>query len=593
MFIKNFDLISTPITLHFKGDSKHSSIFSGILTIISYIMKISFAIYYTIGFIYKSNPTIYFYTRYVGDAGNFPLNSSSLFHFIRLGNTSNNQNEDIDFQSISIYGFDFSVDLYMSDNNISNHNHWIYGPCVNDDAKNIQHLETINNQKFPEQAACIRQYYDKEKGKYINTDDKNFKWPALIRGCANEDAKNYGFIMERCKTDGIPNKICKKEEEINDYLKHSFFILYFMDQYADILNYKNPYIKYLYKLTNAFFSDSFTINHLNFNPAIVTSHNGIFFDNKINEVSYQFTQNEKVTMNKNNTNIIASCYFWMQNTMQYHERNYERFQDLLSDIGGLSSIINFLIYSINLFWSNYIILLDTEDLILNTDKANFSETKDVLKPTLLKNINKVMNPPKLKIKKMINNNCNDSINKQHSSLFQILIKDKIDIYKIKNNYIDSKSESFKNNEFKKSDMLYLSDISKNKNKCKNKTNNSIQQNVNVNKNNNHYINSNNSNINNNKDNSKRIDSKNLTIKGTMNGLETEILDDKLKNIIKQNLSWINYIFYFFYCKNRNTKLLFYENFRTHLISEENIVQNHLNVYKLLKIAPFEKFQSIY
>ena len=81
-------------------------------------MKISFAIYYTIGFIYKSNPTIYFYTRYVGDAGNFPLNSSSLFHFIRLGNTSNNQNEDIDFQSISIYGFDFSVDLYMSDNNI-------------------------------------------------------------------------------------------------------------------------------------------------------------------------------------------------------------------------------------------------------------------------------------------------------------------------------------------------------------------------------------------------------------------------------------------------------------------------------------------
>ena len=202
-----------------------------------------------------------------------------------------------------------------------------------------------------------------------------------------------------------------------------------------------------------------------------------------------------------------------------------------------------------------------------------------------------MNPPKLKIKKMINNNCNDSINKQHSSLFQILIKDKIDMYKIKNNYIDSKSESCKNNEFKKSDMLFLSDISKNKNKnkYKSKTNNNIQQNVNVNKNNNHYINSNNSNSNNNKDNSKRIDSKNLTIKGTMNELETEILDDKLKNIVKQNLSWINYIFYFFYCKSRNEKLLFYENFRTHLISEENIVQNHLNVYKLLKIAPFEKF----
>jgi hypothetical protein len=366
-----------------------------------------------------------------------------------------------------------------------------------------------------------------------------------------------------------------------------------MDQYADILNYKNPYIKYLYKLTNAFFQDSFTINHLNFNPAIVTSHNGILFDHKINEVSYQFTQNEKVTLKNNNTNIIASCYFWMQNTMQYHERNYERFQDLLSDIGGLSSIINFLIYTINLFWSNYIILVDTEELILNTDKANCSGKKDKYNPAILKNISNVMNPPKLKIKKMINNNCNDSINKQHSSLFQILIKDKIDINKLKSNYIDSKSESCKNNEFKKSDMLYLSDISKNKNKIKykNKINNNIQQNVNVNKNNNHYINSNNSN--NNKDNSKRIDSKNITIKGTLNELETEVFEDKLKNIVKQNLSWINYIFYFLNCKNRNAKLLFYENFRTHLISEENIVQNHLNVYKLLKIAPLEKFQSIY
>ena len=112
-----------------------------------------------------------------------------------------------------------------------------------------------------------------------------------------------------------------------------------MDQYADVLNYHTPFIKYLYKLTNAFFSDTFTINHLNFNPAIVKSHNGIFIDNILEERSYQYILNEKVNINKNNTNIIASCYFWMQNTMQYYERNYEKFQDLLSEIGGLSSFI--------------------------------------------------------------------------------------------------------------------------------------------------------------------------------------------------------------------------------------------------------------
>ena len=69
MFFKKCDLISPSITLYFKGESIHSSIFSGVLTIVSYLTIFSFSIYYTIGFIYRSNPNIYFYTRYVEEAG--------------------------------------------------------------------------------------------------------------------------------------------------------------------------------------------------------------------------------------------------------------------------------------------------------------------------------------------------------------------------------------------------------------------------------------------------------------------------------------------------------------------------------------------
>ena len=148
------------------------------------------------------------------------------------------------------------------------------------------------------------------------------------------------------------NKNCRSENEIKEYLEHSYVGLYFINQFVDVLNYETPYIKYLHKFTNSFFPNSFTINHLNFNPSIVISHNGIFSDSKISENSYQYILNEKITMEQNNTQIIASFYFWLQNTMQYYERNYQKFQDLISDIGGLGSFISIITTFINKFMTN-------------------------------------------------------------------------------------------------------------------------------------------------------------------------------------------------------------------------------------------------
>ena len=37
--------------------------------------------------------------------------------------------------------------------------------------------------------------------------------------------------------------------------------------------------------------------------------------------------------------LIHSFYFWMKNRLQYYERNYERLQDILGDIGGIREIV--------------------------------------------------------------------------------------------------------------------------------------------------------------------------------------------------------------------------------------------------------------
>ena len=566
MFFKKCDLISPRITLYFKGESIHSSIFAGVLTIVSYLTIFSLSIYYTIGYIYRSNPNIYFYTRFVEEAGTFPLNSSSLFHFIRLGDTNNNQAQDIDFKSIRVIGMESPIDHYMSDNNLTKFNHWLYGPCNNDDMENMNDLVKVD---FPEKSACIRQYFNAEHQKYYNTKEKNFRWPALIHGCSNNNAVNYGIIMEKCRNDSLTN-YCKSKIEIDYYLEHLYGILYFIDTYAEVLNFENPYTKYLYKLTNGFFSHSFTVNNLNFNPSLIGNNDGAFVKYKFFQKSFQFTQNEKSTLvNSDNTDILVSFYFWMQNTEQYYDRNYERFQDLLSDIGGINSFIIFIAKIINTLVVHYIILLDTEELVLDTDKYNFAKEKFHSKPTILKKASEILNPPKFRNNKFKNHTINK---KQQNSVFQILLRERLDLNAFNNNInIDAKSEPFKHLNFRNANEFNLS-----RNLEKKQTNNCIIP-MNIFKEENNNIK--NENI------DKKIisDSKNIsmTIKDSIHELETEIKQEENKPIKKQNFSFFNYIFYILTCKKINPKIKYYENFRRQIISEENIIQNHINIFKLL------------
>ena len=91
MFIKKFDWLSPPITLYFKGKTQHISIFSGILSILSYILVFAAVIYYFLGYIQKENPKAYFFTRYVDDAGYFPVNATQMFNFIQISSKRDNR----------------------------------------------------------------------------------------------------------------------------------------------------------------------------------------------------------------------------------------------------------------------------------------------------------------------------------------------------------------------------------------------------------------------------------------------------------------------------------------------------------------------
>ena len=557
--IKKFDFLSPPITLYFKGEDQHHSIASAILTFICYTLVLIATIYYFLGFINKDSPKAYFFTRYVEDAGNFPVNSSSMFNYIQF----------VDKFDSTKLGFDFSVFRAVGVNNIyyeqymnypeviSWVNHWIYGAC--NDNTDIEGIKDLIDPIVYKNAACIREYYNANEKKYYKTGENGFVWPVIEKGCSNPGSKFYGIIIQRC--DHAPNSLkrngpeCKSEKEISDIIGTLSFKYQIIDQYADILNYTNPFIKYFYEVTSAVQDGIYIINHLNFNPADMLTHNGIFFDKQIDEYSYFFKQNEKhiidqssLSANQTTKGCLIGVYFWMQNTLQHFERSYDRFQDLLSNIGGISSIIMTIGYYMNLLISCYISILDTEELIINRDKMNYGDRKSIdRRPTFIKKVNQIDNSSR---RQYLTEQSNISSSKkgQLSSL-------------------NKRKESLNSPNYIKFDEV------------------EIYNNKKIPYQNKYYY----------KDNNKILREKNqiINIKISNKSLRKALENNHKKNeedlhIKRHNFKWFKYIWYLICCKSNDKMIGYWENIRNCLISEENIIQNYLDIYKLLKINGIKK-----
>ena len=584
MFIKKFDFLSPPITLYFKGQNTHSSIISGILSLLACSVILGFGIYYALQFINKENPVAYFFNRYIEDAGTFPMNSSSIFSFLQMMNSKELLPKDTDFDSVRIIGLDrITIDNYMKDNDLEHYNHWLYGNCNNDsDTEGIGYL--VTQDKFT-QSACIRKYYDMNKKRYYDVGDSNFIWPIIHHGMSHPDANMYGVIVEKCRNDTLRSlsgaRVCKTPEYIEEYVYSSYVRFILIDNYADVLNYKNPLTKYLFAVTNGVFSGTFTTNHLNFNPAQVITDNGIFVENIKEEVSYIYSFNEKITSNQDllitddignpildengkekykSTGIIIAFYFWMQNNLQLYQRKYQKFQDVLGDIGGLSSIILTIVSVINLLISDFIILLDTEELALNLNDKNLSSSDLKKKPTIFRKAKGIMNPPR-----RIVYNRYDTPNQQKSTNFLRGRNEDIDYEYNNKEFQNDNNISFNNNyndniyNFNRNKRYRLNEIKNKKNEFENFG----------------YI--------------KKVVRKKENLEPNKDNDKTEgesVLSKKPNE--KQNFNWFSYIKYIVLCGKNNPYISYYEEFRSKLISEENIIQNYIDVYRLLEVNKLKK-----
>ena len=103
--------------------------------------------------------------------------------------------------------------------------------------------------------------------------------------------------MEKCEENTLQliieiNQHCKNETEMEEYFSTSHNIFFnFVDHSVDILNFVDPNKKFINKINEILNKDNYNANHLYFNPSIIKSHKGFFFDKIEEELSYHYDGN--------------------------------------------------------------------------------------------------------------------------------------------------------------------------------------------------------------------------------------------------------------------------------------------------------------
>ena len=521
MYFRYLDYLSPPITFYHEGFLSHSSFISIILSIISFLIIISLSIYFSLDIIMRKNPTAFYFNRYIEDAGVYPLNASSFFHFLSIAqNTTDNTDKGIDFTAYRIIGLDIYYDKYLEDKNLNKHNHWLYGICNNEtDTEGISHLI---NYEFFKNSACIRKYFSSKSQKYYDTNDPNFKWPVIAHGTYNPEAIFYTIIIERCKQNTLNFILgseyhCRNDSEMDVLFSNiAATHLFYIDNYIDILNYESPNIKYFYSIENGLHKTDYSVNHLNINPSIIRTHNGLIFENIKEERTYVMDRNDVFTYPNKENGLYMVYYFWLKNRMNYYERNYKRVQDVTSSIGGIYQIVTVVAIFANRLFNKYIVLSDTEKLLFSSIYEEKYTNKSKIKNHEEKKKHKDLEKSKHKTQNSDKGKLNSTAEKSKDALGQY----KIDL-NISRNAIQTNEGKEKND--KSHD--YLNKIIKEENqKCKN-----FQR----------------------------------------------------KN---RKSHFLDFILFKLSCDSKNCSFKVYKKFRMKIISEEHLIRNHLNIYNLLRLT---------
>ena len=530
MFIKYLDFLSPRITFYHKGLLSHSSMLSGIISIIAITCIIILGIYYSSEIIERKNPNISYYKNFERDAGIFQINTSSLFHFVSIAQIYKGVStmEELDFTSLNVVGVQSYTEGFIGvykKSGIKSFDHWLYGYCNKE--INTEGLDDLITYEYFNKSACIKKYYNSTEQKYYDIGDPKFIWPDIAHGTFNESNKLYGLYTIKCDNKIINDILgtgyqCKNDSEVDNYLKpkkgSKVLHFHFINTYINALDYNNPVNKYFYRIESPLYKNQYTINSINLNPALANTNKGLVWNNIKEDISYTFERNDAYISNNEGNGLYMGYIFFLKNIQEYYERTYKKVQDVVSNIGGINQAVTIIAIIINSLYHNFVVLSDTETLL---HSSIYIEKKNHRKKSIeYRNIKNIKN-------------------------------------KIKEPEIENKDKKKKNSERKKLNNIDNTEITNKVNKIDNSKIKCISNNEEIN-------------------NNFNLDSNIKT---------TEDKKNKNKNNkLKEKKTFWSFLCFKISCGKHMEYFKIYESFRMKIISEEHIIRNHLNIYNLLKLT---------
>ena len=349
MFLSKFDFISSEITLYYRGKERHSSISSGIISILLIIFIIALLLYLSFDFLFKKNPSSIFYKNYIDEVGKYYLNSSSLFHFVFL-NLADSFNVTIDNRFFNIVGITVHDGTYITNTNLTNYDFYIYGPCDFDDVGELKDILIDDYLEYFKYSYCIKKFYNKTSKTVITKNDPKFIYPSIEHGASKKDNTHYNIYILRCQNISIVNNnTCYTEDyraKYNGYLYNIIFI----NQNGYVNDFRHPIHYNFQRVSNLFNQKTYSANHLNLSPLVIITDDGNFFESKSSIKTFTYDFNEKLITESDI--IFGSFHFWMQNEASFYERNYKKLQDISGNIDGTLEILMLIIKGLNFLFFN-------------------------------------------------------------------------------------------------------------------------------------------------------------------------------------------------------------------------------------------------
>ena len=349
MVLRKFDYFSPLITLYFKGEARHSSSFSGIISIIFTFFVFIVCIYVSYDFLFKKNPTSYYLKREIKDIGTININNDNFFHFLTFIDDENNEDyyNDKVFSVIGINNNSLKdFDLYNFISQYS-YSHYIYELCEKLNISNSLYEKNFNK------SLCISKYYDKNKNKIINSNEKDFPFPKLQNNINDNHILYYGILIKECENNTLYNN--NSCYDINTIKKITFskdrkYTFNYYSNFFDIENYNKPIITQLSKITFTYNPYFIKKNEINLFQLFLKTTTGIFMDkNKENKILNLEYYNYEYTYNFLNT-FCEINQIKVSNKIEIYHRIYKKFQDIIGSIDGTIGLLIFIIEILNDFF---------------------------------------------------------------------------------------------------------------------------------------------------------------------------------------------------------------------------------------------------